>query len=87
MMFYIFDYFTPIFVYIVKSTMDFRISLDLLGTGTTHIAEADLYKVNTKLLSYTLHLNSIIFVLEDPTGGLSARMFQHHGGIQLFNLK
>ena len=50
-MFYISDYFTPIFVYIVKSTLDFRISLDLLGTGTTHIAVADLYKVNTKLLS------------------------------------
>ena len=53
MMFYIFDYFTPIFVYIVKSTIDFRISLDHLGTGAYHIAEVDLYKVNTKLLSFT----------------------------------
>ena len=76
MMFYIFDYFTRIFVYIVKSTMDFRISLDHLGTGAYHIAEVDLYKVNTKLLSYTLHLNSIIFVLEDPTGGLTALVSQ-----------
>ena len=42
MMFYISDYFTPIFVYIVKSTLDFRISLDHLGTGTDHIAEVDL---------------------------------------------
>ena len=38
MMFYIFDYFTPIFVYIVKSTMDFRFSQDQFGT-VSYIAE------------------------------------------------
>ena len=38
MMFYIFDYFTPIFAYIVKSTMDFRFSQDQFGT-VSYIAE------------------------------------------------
>ena len=38
MMFHIFDYFTPIFVYIVKSTIDFRFSLDQFRTGP-YIAE------------------------------------------------